>query len=158
MKPEIQTLTDVSLAIQLCHTRPALRKPSSAKPPPPTRQAPRKHHGEELHAEAHTRLHPVREVLSGSARMGAGRRSILILVLGHEEWSKRRGGLCAVVLSPYLRGRRNTVGNLIEICWLKKAFHGPQFTGTCVKHRGVRFHRVRDVKQHYFSSVPPTSH
>ena len=29
---------------------------------------------------------------------------------------------------PLLEGW-NTVGSLIEICWLKKAYRGPQFTG-----------------------------
>ena len=57
-----------------------------------------------------------------------------------------------------LRGWRNTVGNLIEIFWLKNAYDGPQFTGTCVKHRGVRFHRIRDFKQYYFNGIPPTPH
>ena len=28
----------------------------------------------------------------------------------------------------------------------KTAYHGPQSTGICVKHRGVRFHRIRDFK------------
>ena len=40
----------------------------------------------------------------------------------------------------------------------EKAYHGPQFTGICVKHRGVRFRRTRDFKQYYFNSIPPTSH
>ena len=40
----------------------------------------------------------------------------------------------------------------------QKAYHGPQFNGMCVKHRGVRFHRTRgEFKQYYFGSVPPTS-
>ena len=36
-------------------------------------------------------------------------------------------------------------GQLIEffVIVLKKAYHGPQFGGTCVKHRGVQFHRIR---------------
>ena len=55
------------------------------------------------------------------------------------------------------RGWQNTVGNLIEFVWLKEPNHGPRFTGTCVKHKGVRFHRVRDFKQSYFNSIPPTS-
>ena len=55
-------------------------------------------------------------------------------------------------------GWRNTVGNLIEFAWLKKTYHGPQFTGICVKNRGVRFHRVRDFQQYYFNSIPPTCH
>ena len=38
---------------------------------------------------------------------------------------------------PIVRGWRNTVANLIEICWLRKA-----------KNEGVRFHRIRDFKQH----------
>ena len=62
-----------------------------------------------------------------------------------------------VLLRMILRGWRNTVGNLIEIGWLEKACHGPQFTGTCVKHRGVRFRRIRDFKQYCFNSIPPTS-
>ena len=28
----------------------------------------------------------------------------------------------------------------------------------CVKNRGLRFHRIRDFKQCYFNSIPPTSH
>ena len=53
-----------------------------------------------------------------------------------------------------LGGWHNTVGNLIAFVWLKKTCHGPQ-TGTCVKHRGVRFHRIRDFKQYGFSIPPP---
>ena len=57
------------------------------------------------------------------------------------------------------RGWRNTVGNLIETFWLKEACRGPQSTDIrCVKHGGVRFHRIRDFKQFHFDSVPPTSH
>ena len=56
-----------------------------------------------------------------------------------------------------LRGWRNTIGNLIEFFWLKKQHRGPQFTGICVKDRGVRFHRFRDLKQYDFNSIPPTS-
>ena len=33
-----------------------------------------------------------------------------------------------------------------------------QFTGIWIKNRGVRFHRIRDFKQYYFNSIPPTSH
>ena len=40
----------------------------------------------------------------------------------------------------------------------KKTYHGPQFTGTSVKSRGVRFHRIRDFKQYHFDSIPSTSH
>ena len=57
-----------------------------------------------------------------------------------------------------LRGWRNTVGNRIEIVWPKQTYSGPKFTGTCVKHGGVRFHRIRDLQQCDFNSVPPTSH
>ena len=46
-----------------------------------------------------------------------------------------------------LRGWRNSVGSLVEICWLKEAHHGPQFTGTRVNNRGVRLHRIRDFEQ-----------
>ena len=45
----------------------------------------------------------------------------------------------------------------IEISWLKKTNHRPHFTGTCVNTRGVWFHRIRNFKQYYFNSVPPTS-
>ena len=31
-------------------------------------------------------------------------------------------------------------------------------TGICVKTRGERVHRIRDFKEYYFNSVPPTSH
>ena len=58
--------------------------------------------------------------------------------------------------SPYLlRGWQNTVVNLLEVVWLNEPYHGPQFTDVCGnKHRGVRFHRIRDFKQHYLS-LPP---
>jgi len=55
-----------------------------------------------------------------------------------------------------LRGWRSTVGNLIELLGLRKANHRPHFTGIIrVKRRGVRIHRIRDFKQHSFSSIPP---
>ena len=57
--------------------------------------------------------------------------------------------------TPCLGDWRNTVGNLIEFVWLKKAYHSPQFTGICGENRGVRFHRIRDVKQCLFNSIPP---
>ena len=42
--------------------------------------------------------------------------------------------------------------------FLARAKQSPApFTGICVKHRGVRFHRIRDFKLYYFNSVPPTS-
>ena len=47
----------------------------------------------------------------------------------------------------------NTVRKLIEMFWLKKAYVGPQRTGIRVKHRGVRFHRIRDLRQYYVSSI-----
>ena len=56
-----------------------------------------------------------------------------------------------------LRGWRSTVGNLIELLWLINTHHRPQLTGTCLKRRGVRFHRIRDLKQYNFNSIPPTS-
>ena len=31
------------------------------------------------------------------------------------------------------------VGNFIEIVGLKQPYHGPRFTGMCVKHRGYGF-------------------
>ena len=58
----------------------------------------------------------------------------------------------------YMRGWRSTVGNLIEFVRLKKAYHRPHVIGICVKHRGVRFHRIRDFKQYCLNSIPPTSH
>ena len=57
-----------------------------------------------------------------------------------------------------MRGWRNTVGNLIEIVWLKKAFHRPRFTGMRMNNGGVRFRRSRDLERYYFDGVPPTSH
>ena len=51
----------------------------------------------------------------------------------------------------------HTCESLIEICGLKKTYHGPQYAGLCVKNRGAWFHRIRDIKQYYFNSVPPTS-
>ena len=56
------------------------------------------------------------------------------------------------------RGWRNTVGNLIEISWPKINNKRHHVTGICVKDRGVQFHRIRDLKQYYFNSIPPTSH
>ena len=41
---------------------------------------------------------------------------------------------------------------------LKEAYHGPQFTGICVNNRRVLFHRLRDLKQYCFNSIPPSSH
>ena len=57
-----------------------------------------------------------------------------------------------------VRGWRDTVGN-IELVQLKKTYHRLQVTGTCVNNQGVRFHRIRDLKQYYFNSnyIPPTS-
>ena len=52
-----------------------------------------------------------------------------------------------------MRGWRNTVGNLIEFVWLKQAYRRPHAIGTGVKHRGVRFHRIRDVKQYYYKPL-----
>ena len=82
-------------------------------------------------------------------------------VSGLEAAKVWQGGLQVQVAglagSAYIRGWRNTVGNLIEICWLKKAYHGPQFTGTCVNNRGVRFRRIRDCKQYYVNTIPQTS-
>ena len=34
---------------------------------------------------------------------------------------------------------RNAVGSLIEICWLKEAYRGPQVTGLCVNIDGYGF-------------------
>ena len=62
-----------------------------------------------------------------------------------------RGAACG-------RGWQNTVGNLIEICWLKKTYRRPEFIGIRVNHRGVRFHRIRDCIRYYFNSIPPTFH
>ena len=39
-----------------------------------------------------------------------------------------------------------------------KTCHEPELTGMCVKNAGVRCHRIRDSKQYYFNSVPPTCH
>ena len=60
--------------------------------------------------------------------------------------------------APGMKGWRNAVGNLIECLRLRKTYQGPLFTGACVKHSGVRFYRIRDFKQYYFNSIPPTSH
>ena len=40
---------------------------------------------------------------------------------------------------------------------VKRTYHGPQVIGIRVKNRGVRFRRIGDFKQYYFSSLPPTS-
>ena len=45
-----------------------------------------------------------------------------------------------------------------RFCWFTETYNGPQFTGICSKSRGVRFHRIRDFKQYYVDSIPPTSH
>ena len=42
-------------------------------------------------------------------------------------------------LSEFLRGWRNTIGNLIEFLRLNKAYHGLRLPGKCVKHRGYGF-------------------
>ena len=47
-----------------------------------------------------------------------------------------------------MRGWWNTAGNLVEILLVKQNYRGTQCTGICVKHRGVRFHRIRDFKQY----------
>ena len=40
----------------------------------------------------------------------------------------------------------------------KKTYQRPNlYWYICAKHRGVRFHRIRDFKQYYFNSIPPTS-
>ena len=44
-----------------------------------------------------------------------------------------------------------------RMCVAQKNDHRPQFTCICVKHRGMWFHRIRDIKQYYFNSIPPTS-
>ena len=49
-----------------------------------------------------------------------------------------------------MRGWRNTVGNLIGFVGLKNNYRRPQFTDICAKHRGLRFHRIRDSKQYVF--------
>ena len=38
-----------------------------------------------------------------------------------------------------MRGGQNTVGNLVELLGLKKAYRGLQFTGTCVNNREYGF-------------------
>ena len=43
----------------------------------------------------------------------------------------------------------------IEMLWLKRV-QGPRFTGMCVKHRGIRFRRMRDFEKYCFSGMPPT--
>ena len=55
-----------------------------------------------------------------------------------------------------MRGWRNTVGSLIEMCWLNTTCHGPQLTRICGNNRGVRLHRILDFKQYYLNSIPPT--
>ena len=57
-----------------------------------------------------------------------------------------------------MRGWRNTVGSLIEICWLKNNYGWPQFTGICVNNRGIRFNRMQDFKQYYFNSIQSHNH
>ena len=41
------------------------------------------------------------------------------------------------LFESFMRGWRKMAGSLIEICWLEKACRRPQFTGICVKNRGV---------------------
>ena len=56
-----------------------------------------------------------------------------------------------------MRGWRNTVGSLIEIFLAdKQNYRRPRFTDMRVKKRGVRFHRIRDLRQYYFNSILPT--
>ena len=38
--------------------------------------------------------------------------------------------------------------DLIEMSWLKDNNRQDRFTGVCAKTRGVRFHRIRDLKQY----------
>ena len=53
---------------------------------------------------------------------------------------------------------QNTVGILIELLWLKKPYHGLQFTGVFVQTQGVRFHRIRDSSSIMSKVIiPPTS-
>ena len=58
---------------------------------------------------------------------------------------------------PWTRAGWNTVGNLIEFVWLRKACHRPHFAGMRVKNGGVQFQRIRDFRRYYFNSIPPTS-
>ena len=46
---------------------------------------------------------------------------------------------------------------MIIIIVVITTYHGPQFTGMCVRHRGVEFQRIRDFKQYYSNSTLPTS-
>ena len=55
------------------------------------------------------------------------------------------------------RGRRSTVGNLIEMFWLEQKLSRLFVTGLCGKFGGVRFYRIREFKQYDFNSIPPTS-
>ena len=55
-------------------------------------------------------------------------------------------------LLGFVRGWRNTVGNLIDMFRLEMSYRRPQFTGICVNTRTVQFHRTRGFKQYYFNS------
>ena len=60
-----------------------------------------------------------------------------------------------------VRGWRNTVGKFHRDLLSSKQSLSPAVCHwyiICGKHRGVRFHRIRDFKQHCFISIPPTSH
>ena len=80
------------------------------------------------------------------------------------EWNQRRWlGQLTPFASRSLPSLQWEVGGIrletsSNSCWVKKTYHGPQCTSICVNNRGVRFHRIRDVKHYYFNSILPTSH
>ena len=65
----------------------------------------------------------------------------LIAKRAHEEHGIDEGdAVRSVSLSHrFVRGWRNTVGNLIEICWLPKAYHHLHVAAICVNSRGLGF-------------------
>ena len=59
---------------------------------------------------------------------------------------------------PFERLAECSLETSSSFSWVQKACRGPQCTGRRVKNGGVRIHRIRDFKQFYFDSIPPTSH
>ena len=82
---------------------------------------------------------------------------------------RSRVNYARAMLTPTMFSRRRSHQRaaderLVEYSWRphqvfvdQQTYRGPQFTDLCVNSTSVRFHRIRDFKQYYFNSVPPTS-
>ena len=83
---------------------------------------------------------------------GRSAHRLSVAILGSKPvWVPANSTYCGI----QMRSWRNTVGRLIDVCWLKKSYRGTQFDGIWVNNGGVRFHRIRDFKQYNFNSIPP---